>query len=139
MQTSVDVSPLDLPFVADQLAQVEVLVTFLIDSIRTAKDFPSFQTSLTEQLKQVKVTRTINVEDWLKDQKEGFVALVRPVFNDDEKWRDDFNEAHPVDYWRDEEAFPIIFKNAGDPYSPKNIPEDYCVVRVLNLAEQHEN
>ena len=85
MQTSVDVSPLDLPFVADQLAQVEVLVTFLIDSIRTAKDFPSFQTSLTEQLKQVKVTRTINVEDWLKDQKEGFVALVRPVFNDDEK------------------------------------------------------
>ena len=133
MQTSVDVSPLDLPFVADQLAQVEVLVTFLIDSLRTAKDFSTFQASLTEQLKQVKVTRTINVEEWLKDQKEGYVVLVRPKFDNYEKSYEDFNDAHPVDYWRDEEAFPIIFSDEKLVYEA--IPDTYNIIRILNLAE----
>lgn len=138
----VKVSHLDLPFLADQLAQVEILVNFLIDAARTSKNFKDFKATLEKELKKVKVTRVINVDDWLADQKEGVVVMVRPkmpeTINETGNWLD----ANPIDYWRDEEGLPVIYPYSSWSFTDYQFTdidrEKYDIIRVIDLAEEYE-
>lgn len=131
----INVSPLDLHFVADQVGQLDVLLRFIIDSVRTAEDFKAFQKTLNETLKEVKITRVIAVDDWLKDQTAGYVVLVRP--KGPEVFIPEWADANPVDYWRDEEALPIVFQDKKTVYEA--IPDTYDILNIINLAEKHED
>lgn len=133
----VTVSKLDLPFIADQLAQLEALLSFVVDSVRTSETYHKFQAKLDKELKQVKVTRVINVDDWLRDQDKGFIARVRPVpigdiYTNGLEW----NEQHPVDYWRDEEGFPIIYNTPEDLYQAID-RNRYNVVNIIDLKDDY--
>lgn len=132
----VKISKYDLPFFADQLAQVEVLLNFVIDSIRTSKSFKGFQRKLEADLKQIKVTQTINVDEWLADQKEGVIVMVKPVTAYDSSGLPIEHE-HPVDYWRDEEGFPIIYTPKANHF-PDIDTNKYEIIRIIDLAEEHE-
>ena len=111
---------LDLQFVADQVAAADALQTFLIDCIRTAENFRHLQEKLTNGLTAVAITKAVNVDDFLNNQTEGFVVK--------------YKQYGVVDYFRDDDGLPAIFKTPADALHA--IPPDGELIRSIDLAEE---
>ena len=112
---------IDLDFVADQVAAQDALQTFLIDCIRTAENFKGLQEKLTNGLTAVSITKAIDVDTWLKSHDKGYVALVKGP------------DISSVDYYRDDEGIPVIFRTMDDILPGIG---SLTLVRVIDLAEE---
>ena len=117
-------------FLADQLADVDALLTFMIECARSNESYEDFRKALVRDLGEVKITKSINVEDWLHDKKQGYVLISKER---DTNPNPDSNLAYGPDYLRDDDGFPIIFDSNSQALEA--LPKGHTFVRVLDLSE----
>lgn len=115
----------NLDFLADQVAGIDSMQTFLIDCIRTSENFKHLQEKLTNGLTAVSITKSINVDDYINSHVTGYVVRV--------KRPNDSSLENTPDYFRDDEGIPIIFETLEEiPGKVGNM----TIVRVIDLAEE---
>jgi hypothetical protein len=110
-------------FLSDQVAGIDQMQTFLIDLIRTSKNFKELQERLTNDLAAVKVQITLSIEEFLRKQNEGFAVMIKPTTFEG-----------PADWDRDDDGFPIIYKTKKEVLN--NFGPDFEIIRILDLAEE---
>jgi hypothetical protein len=135
MESKIYTQNTNLAFVADQAAETDALLTFLIESIRSANDFAQLQSKLDEGLKEVKITRSIDIEDFLDAQDSGWALVIRKIGKPDEGDEIGGNTMAP-DYLRNDDGLPVIFRFKSDAFIA--VPEGYEFVRTIDLKERHE-
>ena len=117
-------SSVDMLFVADQAAQAEATLTFVIDCLLSSESFDQFKNVVSKSLKEVKITRAISVDNFLDCQTDGYALIIKS------------REVDLTDYLRDDDGLPVIFKFKSDAYI--NVPKGYEFVRTVDLKERYE-
>ena len=113
-----------ISFLADRLAEVDTLLTYVVDTARLSNNYEEFRENLSKNLGEVKITQAIDIDKWLADKQAGFVVLMK-------------KEGGPIDYLRDDEdALPVIYDTPAAAYDA--VPDGYEVIRILNLQEEYE-
>lgn len=110
-------------FLSDQVAGNDQMLTFLIDLIRTSKNFKDLQERLTNDLAAIKVQITLSIEEFLRNQTEGFALMLKPL-----------KFEGPADWDRDDIGFPIIYPTKEAATAA--LPPDFEITRILDLAEE---
>ena len=119
-------------FLADQLADVDALLTFVIECARANESYEDFRKALIRDLGEVKITKSINVEEWLKGQNLGFVLVHK------ERSRAESGSiTYSPDYLRDDDGLPIIFASRSE--AMEALPKNHEFIRVLDLSERKVN
>jgi|SRR5579871_80445 len=110
-----------IPFLADQIASQDALLTFVVECIRTSETYDIFRTKVIDNLSEVKIVTSINLDEWIKGQKEGYIASVKYDGN--------------IDYLRQDDGLPQIFATPEDAFKAKGDAE---LIRIINLREEYE-
>ena len=119
----------NLDFIADRVAELDALLTYIVASARASESWPDFQKKLNDDLGQVVLTTHVDVEKWLADQK-GYVALIRP------RLEGGISEVSP-DYYRDDTGLPVVAPTEADLRAQINT-DVLEIVRIIKL-ENNEN
>lgn len=123
----------NLAFVADQVAGVDATLTFLISCLMGAETYTKFREMVMEGLKEVKITQTVDIEQFLDSFDSGYAILMREKPSPSDPYPD---EIGPPDYLREDDGLPVIFKRKDDAFL--NIPVGYGLVRLIDLKERNE-
>jgi hypothetical protein len=113
----------DLDFVADRAAQTDALMTFLVDCLLSTDTHEDFVRKVRDGVGEVKITQSINVEDWLRAQTSGYVIRIFPADQED----------LTIDYLRDDDGLPVVFARKDDAIN--SCPIGYRIDKVLDLSK----
>lgn len=110
-----------VPFLADRLAEVDALLSFVVDAARSATTYEQFADKLNKEIGQVQITQAVDVDRWLADQEAGYVIVTES--SEGEK-----------DYLRDDNtALPQLFVTPEDAF--KALPAGFDLVRIVDVTD----
>lgn len=121
---------ISLNLVADRLAEIDALLSFVVEAIQSNPSYSDMRRTVKKDLKEVKITTSINVDEYLAEQKSGFVALCKMSVKKMSGVQDG-----PVDYYRDDNGLPVIFESQADLLRRFNKMPDMELVRTIDLSE----
>ena len=113
----------ELGLVANQVAETEALLSFIINAARTSETYEDFRKALDDNLEAVKLDLPVNVEAYLDTFTEGYVVTYHI--------EDPIEGTSKVDYLRDDDGLPIVFGESDV------IPAHIKVAKVIDLAERN--
>jgi hypothetical protein len=115
----------ELGLVANQVAETEALLSFIINAARTNTNYEDFRKALDDNLEAVKLDLPVDVEAYLDTFTEGYVVTYHI--------EDPVEGTNKVDYLRDDDGLPIVF-------GPSDVvPAHIKVAKVIDLAERNNN